>query len=69
MEGPHDNKDPSTFVLAVSSFFILHNILINLFDFGYHTIKLDKWHTNEGVLANHRHPMRPTEGRTGSGAA
>ena len=49
MEGPHNDKDASTFVLAVSSFFILHNNLIHLFDFGYDTIKLDKCHTNKGV--------------------
>ena len=47
-------KDASTFVLIFCTLFILHNILIHLFDFLIKTIKLDKWNTNKGVLANHR---------------
>ena len=39
MEGPHNDKDASTFVLAVSSFFILHNNPIHSFGFVYLTIK------------------------------
>ena len=53
MEGPHNEKDASTFVLLFCPPFILHNILIHFFDFRYNTIKLDKWNTNKGVLANH----------------
>ena len=65
LDCPHNDKDASTFVSAVSSFFILHNSLIHLFDFGYHTIKLDKCHTNKGVLANHRHRMETDPRRDG----
>ena len=68
VEGPHNIKDASTFVLIFCTPFILHNILIHSFDFRYKTIKLDKYHTNKGALANHRLLMRPTEGRTRSGA-
>ena len=47
-------KDASTFVLIFCTLFILHNILIHLFDFGNNSVKLDKSHTNQGALANHR---------------
>ena len=47
-------KDASTFVLIFCTLFILHNILIHLFDFGNNSVKLDKSHANKGVLANHR---------------
>ena len=55
MEGPHNEKDASTFVLIFCTPFILHNILIHLFHFLNKTIKLDKCHTMRGVLANHGH--------------
>ena len=51
-------KDASTFVLIFCTLFILHNILIHLFDFCNNSVKLDKSHTNKGVLANHRHAMQ-----------
>ena len=62
-------KDASTFVLIFCTLFILHNILIHLFDFGNNSVKLDKSHTNKGVLANHRLLMRPTEDGTGCGGS
>ena len=67
MEGSHNDKDASPFVLIFCTLFILHNILIHFFHFIYKSIKLDKCHTRKGVLANHRHRMRPTGGGTGSG--
>ena len=39
LEGPHDEKDVSTFVLAISTLFILHNNPIRSFGFVYLTIK------------------------------
>ena len=70
MEGAHNDKDASTFVLIFCTPFILHNNLIHLFDFGYDTIKLDKCHTNKGVSANHRNRMetdRKRDGQRGQG--
>ena len=58
VEGPHNDKDASTFVLIFCTPFIPHIILIHFFDFGNNTIKLDKCHTNQGVLANHRRLMQ-----------
>ena len=39
LECPHNEKDVSTFVVAVSTVFILHNNPIHLFGFVYLTIK------------------------------
>ena len=39
LEGPHDEKDVSTFVLAISTLFILHNNPIRSLGFVHLTIK------------------------------
>ena len=43
LEGPHNEKDASTFVLIFCTLFILHNIPIHSFGFVYLTINKHEW--------------------------
>ena len=54
MEGPRDDKDPSTFVSMFLTLFSTHHNLIDYFISAYYTIKLYKWHADKGLLANPR---------------
>ena len=43
LEGPHNEKDASTFVLIFCTLFILHNIPIHSFGFVFLTINKHEW--------------------------